>query len=68
METETFDNLEQQIILLQQRNKKVELEKEREESTTRKVCIAVLTYGVIVLFFKIVEVPNPWINALVPTI
>lgn len=64
----SLEHLQQEIDLLKQRNKKVELEKQWEESATRKVCIAILTYGVIVLFFIIVDVPNPWINALVPTI
>lgn len=64
---ETPDQLQQEIVSIQARNKKVTLDKEREESTTRKICIALLTYGVIVIFFMIVHIANPWVNALVPT-
>ncbi len=64
----TQEQILEQISLIQQRNKRVELEKEREQSTTRKICIALLTYGVIVVFFIMVHAPNPRINAIVPTL
>jgi len=46
-------NIEQEILKIIERNKKVELDKKWETSFTRKILIAVLTYFVIVLFFYI---------------
>ena len=45
--------LENELNQIKERNKKVELNKAWEISWTRKICIAVLTYLVIVLFFYI---------------
>ena len=61
-------NIEQEILKIIERNKKVELDKKWETSFTRKILIAVLTYFVIVLFFYISWLWNPFINAIVPTI
>ncbi|MFH1641886.1 MAG: hypothetical protein ABIC04_03220 [Nanoarchaeota archaeon] len=51
-----------------ERNKRVEKDKAWETSFTRRFIIAVLTYMLIVVFLIIINVPNPWLNALVPTI
>lgn len=61
-------NIEQEVLKIIERNKKVELDKKWETSFTRKILIAVLTYFVIVLFFYISWLWNPFINAIVPTI
>lgn len=50
---EQFAHLEREIRHIQERNQKVELDKARETSWTRKITIACLTYAVIVLFFHI---------------
>ena len=52
---EQLTHLEQQIHEIQKRNQKVELDKARETSRTRRITIAVLTYFVIVLFFHITK-------------
>lgn len=57
-----------EIAAIKQRNARVEADKEWETSKTRKVIIAVLTYLVIVLFLFSVGLPNPFVNAIVPTI
>lgn len=61
-------DFEQEIIKIQQRNKKVESDKAWETSWTRRVSIAILTYLVITLFFYILNLPHPFLNALVLTI
>jgi hypothetical protein len=61
-------NLEQEIIKIQERNKKVEADKAWETSFTRKIIIAIITYIVIVLFFFYAELPKPFIGAIVPTL
>ena len=60
-------NIEKRLEAIEQRNKKVELDKAWETSLSRKIIIAVLTYITIVLFFFIAELPKPFINSIVPT-
>lgn len=60
--------IEKRLERIEQRNQKVELDKEWETSIARKVVIAILTYAVIVLFFYMAELPQPFINAIVPTV
>ena len=66
-----MDELEQikkDIQEIKERNDKVEKDKAWETSLFRKILIAVLTYIVIVLFFHFAQLPNPFINAIVPTL
>jgi len=65
--TKTTD-LEKRISLIESRNKKVELEKEWETSLIRKICITILTYLLLALYFGLVLKVNTWINAIVPTV
>jgi hypothetical protein len=46
----------------------VEAEKAWETSLVRKLAIAVLTYGLVVLFFYAAGLPKPLVNAIVPTL
>jgi len=57
-----------EIQQIKERNKKVEADKAWETSTTRKIIIAGLTYLVIVLFLYTLNLPNPLINAIIPTV
>ncbi len=67
LQMKTLKELEKEVRELQERNTRVELDKAWETSSTRKVSIAVLTYAVVVLFFFIANLPEPFINAMVPT-
>jgi len=62
------EQIQSEIEKIKARNKKVELDKAWETSFTRKIIVAVLTYIVIVVFFFIAELPNPFINSIVPTV
>lgn len=64
----TSEQLEKEIVLIKQRNQKVEADKAWEISLTRKIIIALLTYFVISLFFYIANFPKPLISAIVPTL
>ena len=64
MNTEKIEN---EITKIKERNKRVEADKAWEVSAIRKICIAILTYAVIVIFFKVVNLPKPFINSIVPT-
>ncbi|OGC57695.1 hypothetical protein A3H26_03910 [candidate division WWE3 bacterium RIFCSPLOWO2_12_FULL_36_10] len=61
-------DIEQEILAIKERNKKVESDKAWETSWSRKILISVATYFLVLLFFLILRVQNPWQNALIPTI
>jgi hypothetical protein len=59
--------METELKLIQERNKRVELDKAWETSFARRGFIAGITYGVAVLFMYKIGITDPFINALVPT-
>ncbi|MBR3523308.1 MAG: hypothetical protein IKN87_01305 [Bacilli bacterium] len=62
-------NFEEEINNIKARNKRVELDKKWETSLTRKICIAILTYIVVVIYsFIITKYSNIWLSSLVPVI
>jgi len=66
-----MENLEltQEIEKIKERNKKVEMDKAWETSWTRKICICILTYFVVVLYSYIIsKVSSIWLSSLVPVI
>ena len=61
--------LEEEIKKIKERNKKVELDKAWETSWTRKICIMVLTYIVVIIYsYVIKEFDNIFLSSLVPVI
>lgn len=64
-----YKDLEKEIEKIKERNKKVELDKAWETSWTRKICICVLTYIVVVIYSLLInEIGNVWLSSLVPVI
>ena len=62
-------NLEARIRNIEERNKRVELDKKWETSLTRKICIMILTYIVVVIYSYIVRsYDNIFLSSLVPVI
>jgi len=61
-------SLQKEVNLIKKRNKKVEADKAWETSLFRKMIIAAMTYVIVVVFLYIIESPNYWLNALVPTL
>lgn len=60
-------DLEKEIELIKERNKRVEKDKAWETSWTRKVCIAILTYLVVVCYnYGITKFDNVFLSSLVP--
>ena len=49
------------------RNNRVEGDKAWETSMTRRAVIAIITYCIAALFMYRIGVPDPFLNALVPT-
>ena len=62
------EQLQKDIILIKERNKRVESEKAWETSWVRKIIIAIMTYVTIVLFFLVANLPKPFLNSIVPTV
>ncbi len=61
--------LENEILKIQERNRRVEIDKEWETSLVRKMCICVLTYIVVVIYSLIInKLNNVWLSSLVPVI
>lgn len=63
---EIIEHLKEELTRIKERNARVETDKAWETSLTRKIIIAVLTYAVIVLFFFTADLPNPFVNSIVP--
>lgn len=62
-------SLEKEIENIKARNKKVELDKKWETSWTRKICIGILTYIVVIVYSYCIEkISNIFLSSLVPAI
>ncbi len=62
-------NIEKEIKEIKERNSRVELDKKWETSLTRKLCICILTYLVVVIYSYLIKtVSNIWLSSLVPVI
>lgn len=61
--------LEKEIEKIKERNKRVELDKSWETSWTRRICICILTYIVVIVYSYIVRnYDNIFLSSLVPVI
>ena len=64
-----LENLEKKIKNIEERNKRVELDKSWETSLTRKICIMVLTYLVVITYSYVIRnFDNILLSSLVPVI
>lgn len=64
-----MDELEKRIEAIEKRNKKVEIDKAWETSWTRRVCIMILTYIIVIIYSYIVRnYYNILLSSLVPVI
>ena len=61
-------NLEEKIKKIDERNKKVELDKAWELSYLRRVLLMIFTYLAISFYLQAVKILQPWLNAIVPTV
>ena len=60
--------LEEKIKKIEDRNKKVEFDKAWEVSYARRLLLLLFTYLVIGFYLQAINVPNPWLNSIVPAI
>ena len=62
-------DLEERVKKIEERNKRVELDKSWETSWTRKICIIILTYIIVITYsFLIKEYNYVLLTSLVPVI
>ena len=62
------EQLNQEIQKIKARNINVESDKTWETSLTRKTCLTLFTYLAIGLYLNAVNIPRPWLNAIVPAV
>jgi len=63
-----MENFEQRIKNIEERNNKVGIDKAWETSFTRRLILMIFSYLVVVIFFLIIKIENPWLNAIVPAL
>ena len=64
-----MEELKKELEEIKQRNKRVELDKKWETSITRKICICILTYIVVLIYSNMVNKSNNiFLSSLVPVI
>lgn len=63
-----FDQLEQRIKDIEDRNSRVGADKAWEASWTRRILIALFTYLSIALYLQFIVGIDPWFNAVVPSV
>ena len=64
-----LNELEKEIEMIKKRNERVELDKRWETSFTRKICICILTYIVVVIYSYVIrKFDNIFLSSLVPVI
>ena len=60
--------LEKEIEKIKERNRKVEVDKAWETSYTRRILLVTFTYLAIGFYLQAINVPSPWLNAIVPAV
>ena len=64
-----MEDLKKEIENIKIRNKRVELDKKWETSYTRKICICILTYMIVVIYSNMINKSNNiFLSSLVPVI
>ena len=64
-----MEELKKEIEEIKERNKRVELDKKWETSLTRKICIALLTYIVVICYTSLIDkINNVFLSSLLPVI
>ncbi len=64
----SLEEITKEIEEIKIRNQRVEVDKAWETSWMRKLLILFLTYIVVLIFFLVANLSQPFMNALVPTL
>ena len=65
---ETLQELEKEIEKIKERNRHVESDKAWETSYTRRTLLMIFTYLAIGFYLRAINIPEPWLNAIVPAV
>jgi hypothetical protein len=60
--------IEKEIGDIKERNKRVEADKAWEISLTRRFLLSIFTYLAIGIYLNAINIPKPWLNAIVPAV
>ena len=61
-----METLEQRILDIEERNKRVESDKAWERSWARRGLLALFSYIAVGAYLQAINIERPWINAIVP--
>lgn len=61
-----IEQLKGEIERIKERNRRVEDDKAWETSYARRALLAVFTYLAIAVYLLAIQVPRPWLNAIIP--
>lgn len=64
----TLKELEREIKKIKARNRRVESDKAWELSYVRRLLIFIFTYLAMGIYLWVINVPDPWLNAIVPAV
>jgi hypothetical protein len=64
----TLQAIEKRLAAIENRNARVEEDKAWETSIARRVLVAAFTYAAVGAYFAAISIPDPWLNAVVPTV
>lgn len=63
-----INKLEKRLQKIEERNRRVEIDKAWEISWFRRILLMIFTYLAISLYMNAIKVPSPWLNAIIPSI
>ena len=63
-----IEQISQELENIKKRNQKVEIDKSRETSITRKVLLMIFTYLALGIYMQAIDINNPRLNAIIPAI
>jgi len=61
-------NLEKRLAAIEERNRRVEIDKAWETSSTRRFLLVAFTYLSVGAYLQAVGIAQPWLNAIVPAV
>jgi len=63
-----MNSIEERVQKIENRNSKVEFDKEWETSWTRRGLLTLFTYLAIGVYMRAIDIERPWLNAVVPAV
>ncbi|MBI4120704.1 MAG: hypothetical protein HY457_00390 [Parcubacteria group bacterium] len=61
-------SIEERVQKIEERNERVETDKDWETSSTRRLLLLFFTYLSVGVYLWVIDIPRPWFNAIVPAV